>query len=93
MLKQSPEEYECFLNKVISIDYKGRFVLCCASDDECKDYVWESVMSVDDLLTLRGQMLQSDTCKMCRKLHVDYWMQMNPKFMEVSCEENLEDMK
>lgn len=82
LLKQRPEEYECYFNKVISIDYKGRFVLCCASDEDCRDYIWDQVMSVDDLWALRRQMLQSDTCKMCRKLHLDYWMYKNPKFGE-----------
>lgn len=96
LLKQRPEEYECFLNKIISIDYKGRLVLCCASDDECRDYVWESVTSVesvDDLWALRGQMLQSDTCKLCRRLHFDYWVGMNPKFGEAMCREEHEDIK
>lgn len=88
LLKQRPEEYECFLNKIISIDYKGSLVLCCASDDECKDYDWGPVTQVEDLdklWTLRRQMLQSDTCRMCRKLHFDYWVSMNPEYVEASC--------
>lgn len=84
LLEQRPEEYECYFNNIVSIDYKGRLVLCCASDDNCKDYVWESIMSVDDLWGLRRKMLQSDTCKMCRKLHFDYWVIMNPEFGKAS---------
>lgn len=86
LLRQRPKEYRCYLNKVISIDYKGRFVLCCASDNECRDYIWESVTSVDELWALRERMLQSDTCKMCRKLQFDYWVDRNPEFKEGSCE-------
>ncbi len=96
LLRQRPEGYKCFLDKIISIDHKGRLVLCCASDDECRDYIWEtvtSVESVDDLWALRGQMLQSDTCKLCRKLHFDYWVGMNPKFGEISYQKEAEDIK
>lgn len=95
LLKQRPKEYECFLNTIISVDHNGRLVLCCASDDECRDYIWKpitSVTSMDDLWTLRGQMLQSDTCKMCRKICFDYWVGRNPEFTEVLCEEEHESI-
>lgn len=93
LLKQRPEKYECFSNKTISIDHRGRLVLCCASDDECRDYVWKPVTSVDDLWALHRQMLQSDTCKLCRKLHFDYWVGMNPKFEEASYQGKHEDIR
>lgn len=77
LLGQRPRDYRCYLENIISIDYKGRVVLCCASDEDCKDFLWIPVPSLNELWTLRRQMMQCDTCKMCRKLHFDYWIANN----------------
>lgn len=86
LLGQRPENYRCYLEDVISIDHKGRVVLCCASDEECKDYVWKPVTSLDEVWKLRKQMMQCDTCKLCRKLHFDYWVSFNPEYSDSLCE-------
>ncbi len=78
LLKERPEDYQCYLEHVISIDHKGRIVLCCASDEECRDFVWNPVGAQEELWRLRKQMMQCGTCKMCRKLHFDYWIVNNP---------------
>lgn len=80
LLKERPEDYPCYLEHVISIDHKGRIVLCCASDEECRDFVWKPVGSQEELWMLRKQMMQCGTCRMCRKLHFDYWIVNNPRF-------------
>lgn len=85
LLKQRPEDYRCYLENVISIDHMGRIVLCCASDEECGDFVWSPVKSQDELWTLRRQMMQCDTCKMCREIHFDYWIRNNPELDDGLC--------
>lgn len=86
LLGQRPENYRCWLEEVLSIDHKGRIVLCCASDEECKDYIWQPITSLGEFWTLRRQMMQCDTCKICRKFHFDYWVGYNPEFSDSLCE-------
>lgn len=83
LISRRPDNYRCFLENIISIDYKGRLVLCCASDPQVSDYYWGSIMEIHSLKELqekRRQMLKCSSCNKCRKLGIDYWMERNPAF-------------
>ena len=83
LLAARPEEYHCFLENILSIDYQGNLTLCCASDDECDDYLWESVdtiNSLQDMWRTRSKQLVSATCQRCRNNHIDYWIGNNPLY-------------
>lgn len=83
LLKNHPADYRCCLENILSIDYKGNFVLCCGSDEDCEDFEWKTVFdisSLEDMLALRRKMLQCNTCNICREKGYDYWMEKNPKW-------------
>lgn len=83
LLGKRPENYRCFLENILSIDCDGNLVLCCASDDGCTDYMWESIFEIssfEQMKARRQEMLSCDSCKKCRLLGIDYWMGKNPSY-------------
>lgn len=85
LLKERPQGYHCFLENIISIDCNGRLVLCCASDDACESYIWDSVFEIhsfEEMKKIRQKMLKSVSCQRCRQLGIDYWMEKNPAYQE-----------
>ena len=83
LLEQRPADYRCFLEDIVSVDWKGNFVLCCAADEALPDYDWGSVYQVESVQQMRkkrSEMLQCGSCKKCRKLGIDYWMGNNPSY-------------
>lgn len=83
LLRKRPENYRCFLESILSIDCDGNLVLCCASDNGCTDYTWESIFEIcsfEQMKARRQEMLNCDTCKKCRSLGIDYWMGKNPSY-------------
>lgn len=87
LLKKRPMDYRCFLENIICIDCDGKLSLCCASDDRCNDFSWNNIFDINSfekLKSMRQKMLECDTCKKCRLLGIDYWMEYNPVYMERS---------
>lgn len=85
LLSKRPKNYHCFLENILSIDCDGNLVLCCASDDGCSDYIWDSIFEISSLEQIkvkRQEMLNCDTCKKCRLLGIDYWMAKNPSYVK-----------
>lgn len=85
LLSKRPVNYRCFLESILSIDCDGNLVLCCASDDGCTDYTWESIFEIrsfEHMKARRQEMLSCDTCKRCRSLGIDYWMGKNPSYVK-----------
>lgn len=85
LLCKRPLEYRCFLENIISIDDKNNLVLCCASDEGCTDYKWNSVFnisSLEEMRKMRKKMLECSSCKKCRQLGIDYWMGNNPGYLD-----------
>lgn len=85
LLYRRPKDYHCFLENIISIDCDGNLVLCCASDVKCINYLWGSVFEIDsyeEMLKKRQEMLASNSCKKCRELGMDYWIENNPRYIK-----------
>lgn len=85
LLQQRPSDYRCFLENIISIDDKGDLVLCCASDEKCKDYKWGTIFNINSFEKMkikRQEMLKSSSCQKCRQLGIDFWMGNNPVYSD-----------
>ena len=83
ILEKRPTDYKCFLENILSIDYRGNLVLCCASDEECENFEWMTIFDVSSLgqmMNIRKNMLQCNTCNICREKGYDFWMEKNPKW-------------
>ena len=83
LLSKRPQNYRCFLERIISIDYNGNLVLCCAADAGCEEYFWGSIFQVasyEELIKTREKMLGCSSCKKCRQLGIDYWLAYNPAY-------------
>lgn len=85
LLKSRPDNFRCLVENMISVNTNGQIELCCCAGQEKKDYVWGSVFelkSYDEWRNMRETMLNSEMCKLCRKMGVDYWFFNNPSFEE-----------
>lgn len=85
LIQCRPINYKCLVENVISIHWNGKVELCCCADEDAKNFLWdniEDIESLKDWKAYRKKMLQCDTCTICRKLGIDYWMFNNPKYME-----------
>lgn len=83
LIKRRPEDYSCFLENILSLDYNANIVLCCAADSGLPDYKWKSVFefdSVENVRKERADMLKCHSCRKCRALGIDYWMGNNPSY-------------
>ena len=83
IIKNRPVDYRCPLENIISINMYGDIELCCCSDEDAKDYSWESIYKINNIsewIDYRKEMLRCDTCFECRKLGVDYWMCNGEKY-------------
>lgn len=83
LLEKRPDDYQCMVENMISINSEGEIELCCCCDNGVKDYRWGNVLEVKDALQwkeMRKNMLMCDTCKQCRNMGIDYWFFNNPKY-------------
>ncbi len=86
LLHKRPPEYRCFLENIISIDDRGNLVLCCASDEDCANYIWGNIFeisSLEEMKIKRRKILECSSCQKCRQLGIDYWMGNNPAYSNV----------
>lgn len=85
LMTDRPADFECMIQRMISINAKGQIELCCCADHEVKDYEWGSVFnlkSYPEWEKLRKKMLHSETCKICRESGLCYWIFHNPPLEE-----------
>lgn len=90
LLERRPLSYRCFLENIICIDCNGNLTLCCASDSGCDDFIWGNIFDItsfEELKSKRQKILECNTCKKCRLLGIDYWMEHNPQYVERSTAE------
>ena len=83
IISARPENYECCIKDIITINSEGILTLCCASDDACSNFKWGSaynIKSFEQMKKKREEMLVSDTCAKCRQLGMDYWIDKNPSY-------------
>lgn len=83
LLNERPNDFRCSLARIITINWNGNLTLCCGADAGLKDFEWESVFQIssyEQMHEKREQMLQCQSCRKCRMLGIDYWLDNNPSF-------------
>lgn len=83
LLSQRPAGFQCFLRNILSFDFQGKLVLCCAADPGVSDYYFGNASdfkSYSEIRKKRLEMLSCSTCNKCRALALDYWMENNPSY-------------
>lgn len=44
--KERPKGFKCVLEDIITVDFQGNLVLCCAADEEVADYQWGTIFEI-----------------------------------------------
>lgn len=84
LLKNRPENFQCMVENMISINTDGNIEICCCCDSGVKDYEWGSILYLKSYLDwkeLRKKMLVCETCIQCRESKIDYWFFNNPDYV------------
>ena len=79
LLKQRPKDFSCNQYNYLILSHTGKMSLCCCASISSKDY---ELLDFDDynnitLEEIYQKRINSDTCKKCRKLGIDYMVVNN----------------
>lgn len=84
LLMDRPENFQCMVENMISINTEGNIEICCCCDSGVKDYEWGNILLLNGYLDwkeLRKKMLVCETCIQCRESKIDYWFFNNPDYV------------
>lgn len=88
LIHERPQNYQCAVKNMISINVAGNIELCCCCDNSVENYEWGSVLNINDYFewqAMRIKMLKCHTCQECRNLGIDYWFFNNPRYKYIEC--------
>lgn len=73
-----PADFKCPLRKILTIDEKGRLVICCAADCHTEGYVLGNIFSYDTIEEIEKRldwaMKNNSECVECHAKKIDAWL-------------------
>ncbi len=76
--KEVPNDFQCPLREILTIDETGNLVLCCAADRQIEGYVLGDIFSFDDVEKINDRldkaMLENLSCVECHSKKIDAWL-------------------